>query len=270
MNKHGTKISWTHLPGYKGETWNVILGCSRVSPGCSRCYAEVITARFAEDPKSPFHGLATITNSGEARWTNEIRFMHHRIHLPKSWREPRCVFVNSMGDLFHKDVPFDFLSSVFDVMTECNKHIFIILTKRPEIMRDYMQLNPQYVQSHIWLGTSVENQETVNERLPILISTLASKKVVSAEPLLGPIDISDYHGIDWILIGGESGVHARPFHVEWGLNLIAQCREIGVVPFMKQLGRNPYQNGKQLHLKDSKGGDPNEWVQALQVQEWPY
>lgn len=202
MNNHGTKISWTHLPGYKGETWNVVLGCSRLSPGCQKCYAEVITARFADDPKSPFHGLATITNSGEARWTNEIRFMHHRIHLPKSWREPRCIFVNSMGDLFHKDVPFDFLSSVFDVMTECNKHIFIILTKRPEIMREYMKLNPHYIQSHIWLGTSVENQETVNERLPILMSTLASKRVVSAEPLLESIDISGYL-INWLLIGGE-------------------------------------------------------------------
>ena len=236
--KHGTRIEWTHIPGYKGETWNPITGCSPVSAGCENCYAERISKRFGWPWGSPV-------------------FHPERLDQPSRRKKPRAIFVCSMGDLFHEEVYLTWLDFISDVMRENPRHLFLVLTKRPARMQEMMKriwtrdehTYFNWPLPNLWLGVTAENQKTADERIPILLEIPAAKRFVSVEPMLEAIDLSG-HGsvhcpdaiglVDWIICGGESGPKARPMKWEWAANLLGQCEEAAVPFFMKQMsGRKP-------------------------------
>ncbi|MCH6558937.1 phage Gp37/Gp68 family protein [candidate division KSB1 bacterium] len=205
-------------------TWNPVTGCTKVSPGCAHCYAETITLRFKRG--GPFlPGLATIKMHAD------------RLNQPSSWRDPRMVFVNSMGDLFHEEVPFDFVNQVFEVIESCPQHTFQILTKRPERMLEFARDFREAVQwpDNIWAGVSVENQYWAERRIPLLREISSSVRFLSCEPLLKPLTL-DLQDIHWVIVGGESGSKARPIEESWVLDIQNQCREAGVAFFFKQWG----------------------------------
>ena len=252
--KHGTRIEWTHIPGYKGETWNPITGCSPVSAGCENCYAERISKRFGWPWGSPV-------------------FHPERVDQPSRWKKPRAIFVCSMGDLFHEQVSGQDINRICMQMWNNRRHIFLILTKRPERMKRWTEKKAEFCHwqpediwpRHIWLGVTAENQETADERIPILLEIPAAKRFVSVEPMLEPVDLSAHGGIhcpdakgllDWVICGGESGPKARPMKWEWAIHLLGQCEEAGVPFFMKQMS----QHG---------GADRHDIPAALQVKEFP-
>lgn len=264
-----TKIEWAD------RVWNPVTGCTKVSEGCRHCYAETMAKRFWKDRKF-----------------SDVQCHPDRLIQPMSWKKPSRVFVNSMSDLFHPDVPFDFIDQVFAVMQKSICHKFMILTKRPEQMKAYydhlegenrfrylesayrwLEMDPPVVTmfpfSNIWLGVSVENQKAADERIPLLLKTPAAVRFLSCEPLLGPVDLwkfatreetfgsmydhrgsypfyqhlafenkpMKYHeGIDWVIVGGESGSSARPMHPDWARSIRDQCDEAGVSFFFKQWG----------------------------------
>jgi protein gp37 len=188
-----TQIEWTDA------TWNPVTGCSKITRGCDFCYAERFSERFRGVQGHPFEKGFDLTLRPE------------RLRQPLSWREPRRVFVNSMSDLFHKEVPRSFIDSVFDTMEEANWHTFQVLTKRSSLMVRYLRgrYGAGLAPPHIWLGVSVEDAKNV-VRLKHLRTAQASIKFVSFEPLLGPVGTVDLAGIDWAIVGGESGPRARP------------------------------------------------------------
>jgi len=211
----GSAIEWT------GATWNPLTGCAKISPGCAHCYAERMAKR-----------LQAI---GQAKYANAFRLTLHEdlIETPLRWKRPHAVFVNSMGDLFHKDVPEDFILRVFDVMRRANWHRFQVLTKRSDRL---LELSPKLpVEPHIWVGVTVENRDYAF-RMDHLRKTGAGVKFVSMEPLLGPLGELDLDGIDWVIVGGESGPYARPVRPEWVTDIRDQCLSAGVPFFFKQWG----------------------------------
>ncbi|MBI4311591.1 MAG: phage Gp37/Gp68 family protein [Chloroflexi bacterium] len=223
-----TTIEWTDA------TWNPVTGCTKVSPGCAHCYAEAITLRFRRGgPYLP--GLAT------------IRLHEDRLGQPRKWTEPRRVFVNSMSDLFHEHVPFEFVDRVFQVMADCPHHCFQILTKRPERMLEYSQRLgvSRTWPNHVWAGTSVENQYWADRRVPILREVPAPVRFLSCEPLLKPLSL-DLSGIDWVIVGGESGPKARPMRGEWVADIRHQCERAGVPFFFKQWGGRTCKAGGRI------------------------
>lgn len=246
-----TGIEWTDA------TWNPIRGCSRVSEGCRNCYAESVANRF-KGQGQPYEGL--IARTGQ--WNGNITVVDHLLDQPLRWRKPRRIFVNSMSDLFHETVPDDVIHAVFSVMAQATQHTFQILTKRPERMRDVLTLwdrigiTGNYFHGHplpnVWLGVSVEDQATADERIPLLLQTPAAVRWISAEPLLGPIDFSGMwvphanpavhesmlEALDWVVVGGESGKNARPMQLDWALSLRDQCQSAGVPFFFKQWGEH--------------------------------
>lgn len=265
-----TRIEWVKgADGAQGKTWNPVIGCTRISPGCQRCYAERIAARFS-GPGLPYEGIAEMTEHG-ARWTRVLKRLPERLEDPLRRRKPTTYFVNSMSDLFHEDVPFNFIDQVCGVMVKTFWHTFQVLTKRPERMAEYFarRTGPDNVMSrvyraaqqypwpkwamdtvnregydeewpwrNIWLGTSVENQETADKRIPYLLQTPAAVRFLSCEPLLGPVNIekwlADCSPIHWVIVGGESGPGARPMHPDWVRSLRDQCQAAGVPFFYKQ------------------------------------
>lgn len=292
-----TGIEWTDA------TWNPIRGCSRVSDGCRYCYAERVAARFS-GPGQPYEGL--LARGGQ--WNGQIKLVESVMDQPLRWRKQRRIFVNSMSDLFHENVPDDVIARVFAIMSRASTHTFQILTKRPERMRTWVRAvrkckagwithngnnpaafggdgiivahpsysNGRYLSAHVvsenwplpnvWLGVSVENQATANERIPLLLETPAAVRWISAEPLLGsvdlttvdtgsgwrdclhgyfryPIDLSGHYAnepiegnIDWVVVGGESGPGARPMHPDWARAVRNQCQAAGVPFLFKQWG----------------------------------
>lgn len=188
-----SKIEWTET------TWNPIRGCSRVSPGCVNCYAERIAARFSKEGR-PFEGIAKMTKAGP-RWTHKIRLLPEKLEEPFHWKKPRKVFVNSMSDLFHPDVPLEFIQKMFVVMEQAPQHVFQILTKRGTRLQE-LDSELSWTQN-VWMGVSVENQDYL-ERIRELQQTHAHIKFLSLEPLLGPLPNLDLTGIDWVIVGGES------------------------------------------------------------------
>jgi len=227
-----TTIGWTN------ETWNPVTGCSKVSPGCAHCYAErLVLTRLAGRPGYP--GLPWTPENAE----RNVVLHPDRLDLPLNWRKPRRVFVNSMSDLFHERVPDVFVGHVFEVMARAKRHTFQILTKRPERMAQV--LGPRgcgfYAvegpvprpQPNVWLGTSIENDRYVG-RADALRDTPAAVRFISAEPLLGPLPSLDLTGIDWLIIGGESGPGARPMDSAWVRELVEQADAGGVSVFVKQ------------------------------------
>jgi protein gp37 len=211
----GSAIEWTE------STWNPLTGCTKISPGCKHCYAE----RMAKRLKA----------MGQPNYANGFRLALHEesLELPLRWKKPQMIFVNSMSDLFHKDVPVAFIQSVFDVMRRAHWHTFQVLTKRSGRLAqlDSVLDWPE----NVWMGVSVENADYV-ERIDHLRSSHAGIKFLSLEPLLGPLPALDLDNIDWVIVGGESGPGARPMEREWVVDIRRQCQRAGVPFFFKQWG----------------------------------
>lgn len=207
-------IEWTEA------TWNPVTGCTKVSPGCAHCYAETFAERFRGVPGHPYErGF-------------DLQLRPERLKQPLEWTRPRLIFVNSMSDLFHEDVPIDFIRSVFDTMQSADWHTFQILTKRSRRLAELAQLLPW--PDNVWMGVSVENQRWTS-RIDDLREVPAKVRFLSCEPLLGPLNL-DLRGIAWVIVGGESGARARPMKAEWARSIRQQCRDAGVPFFFKQWG----------------------------------
>ncbi|WP_192348827.1 DUF5131 family protein [Algoriphagus sp. Y33] len=223
-----TSIEWTEL------TWNPVTGCTKISAGCKFCYAEVMTKRLkamgVEKYKDGF---------------KKVRIHENTLNIPYTWRKSKVVFVNSMSDLFHTDVPLEFIQRVFKVMNENGQHVFQVLTKRADRLAE---IHEQLTWSHnIWMGVSVEDQRVVN-RIDFLRTTGARVKFLSLEPLIGPLPNLNLHGIDWVIVGGESGHKARPMDPDWVLDIQEQCEKSKVAFFFKQWGgKNKKKAGRELN-----------------------
>ena len=210
-----SSIEWTEM------TWNPTTGCDKVSAGCKFCYAEIMSRRLqamgVEKYKDNF----------------EVRIHEDALNIPYTWKNSKVVFVNSMSDLFHKDIPLEFIQKVFRVMNENPQHIFQVLTKRAERL---FELHKELKWTHnIWMGVSVENDK-VRDRIDFLRKTNARVKFLSLEPLIGPLRHLNMSGIDWIIVGGESGHNPRPMKPEWVLDIQEQCKNNDVAFFFKQWG----------------------------------
>ena len=255
-----TRIEWTDA------SWNPVTGCDRVSPGCDHCYAESIANRFSGTPAYP-DGF-------------EVTLRPDRLDQPLRWRRPRRVFVNSMSDLFHDSIPDEYVASVWAVMALAPEHTFQVLTKRHGRMRSllssdrfaklfaealYQQhgvIDPaEHIGSatlplpNVWLGVSAENQQWADIRIPALLDTPAAVRFVSAEPLLGRIDLTGLlvtdggsEQVDWVIVGGESGPGARPMHPDWARLLRDQCAAAGIAFFFKQRGEWTWNEPGQFRL----------------------
>lgn len=286
-------IVWTN------QTWNPLRGCSRVSLGCMNCYAEAQAARFC-GAGQPYEDTI---NPETKRWNGTIKLVHDKLTEPLRWKRPRMVFVNSMSDLFHEDVPDEYIDKVFAVMALAKQHTFQVLTKRPERMLEYLKslgrhhevdrvsleakkINTEtgfhytmtsngWALPNVWIGVTIENQEAADERIPLLLQTPAAVRWISVEPLLGPVNLERplpgpdlqqgggasicqpwmiQGGIDWVVVGGESGHNARPMHTDWARSLRDQCAAAGVPFLFKQHGEWRG-GGKGWHLsKPVTGG----------------
>lgn len=225
MNSN-SPIEWTT------STWNPVRGCSCISPGCAQCYAMGIAARFSRSGL-PFEGFAVMTPNGP-RWTERIALIGSLLEEPLRWKRPRLIFVNSMSDLFHEDLPEQDIQCVFDVMNRAHWHTYQILTKRSARLRELGPWLPWA--PHIWMGVSVENAD-VMYRIDDLRRSAAHIKFLSIEPLLEPMPTLNLIGIDWVILGGESGRNARPMHVSWARGIRDQCVDAGIPFFFKQWGR---------------------------------
>lgn len=263
-----SKIEWTEA------TWNPVVGCSIVSPGCTNCYAMRMAERISRMTEGATglagsYGDLTKRVNGKPVWTGALRFVEHNVMQPVRWKRPRMIFVNSMSDLFHESVRDEWIDRVFAVMALTPQHTFQVLTKRADRMRAYIAGLParrreldchsgldwcDWPLPNVWLGVSAEDQKRADERIPHLVETPAAVRFVSAEPLLGPIDFepivrdavlrgkvagSGGRGttpLDWIIVGGESGPGARPMHPDWARSIRDQCQAAGVPFFFKQHG----------------------------------
>ena len=211
-----SKIEWTD------STWNPWIGCSKISAGCTNCYMFREQERYGNDP--------TVIHMTKPR-----TFLS-----PLRWKEPRKIFVCSWSDFFHPEVPSGWRERALKVMYQCPQHTFLVLTKRPENINKFVANTWWESCTNIWLGVTAENQETADERIPLLLEIPASKKFISCEPLLGPIDFERelgkwFNGIGWIIVGGESGNHWRPMKNTWVRSIRDQCYDYGVPFFMKQM-----------------------------------
>jgi protein gp37 len=252
-----TKIEWTDA------TWNPVTGCTKISQGCKNCYAERLAPKV-------FAGQTILSEApsreSRPRLFTDVLCHPSRLDAPLHWKKPRRIFVNSMSDLFHEDVPDDFIFDVFSIMARAHWHTFQVLTKRPErmwqLIGEPVEAGEEEPPRNIWWGVSVEDQATADERIPLLLQTPAAVRFLSCEPLLGPIDIQaamnstlpahgnlapgpavfTVHGrpikrdLHWVIAGGESGPKARPSHPEWFRSLRDQCAAAGVPFFFKQWG----------------------------------
>jgi len=287
-----TKIEWT------SETWNPIIGCSKVSPGCANCYAARTATRFAsttpyaevlQPNPDPYH------YGWLPEWNGCIRLISDRLDQPRRWRKPRLIFVNSMSDTFHENVPFEFIEQIFDMMYVCPRHTFQVLTKRPKRMAEYyrtveMRRPIRRDYPNVWCGTSCEDQKRADERIPHLLKTPAAVRFVSLEPLLGEINISNYLTpywhldyayrlaikcgmfneeqvaslrqpiLDWVIVGCEfiQGKLGRECKLEWVRSIIEQCKGAGIPVFVKQL---PIKGEVSHNIKD--------WPDWARVRQMP-
>ncbi len=245
-----SKIEWTD------RTWNPVTGCKKVSTGCANCYAERDWKRLSANSKTVYFG----------RKFTDVKCHPELLEQPLHWRKPAMVFVNSMSDLFHPDVPFEFFRDVLSIIMRTPQHTYQVLTKRPERILEFLEQvrrfsgsdDPGGFPPNLWLGVSVEDQATANERIPTLLRIPAAVRFVSAEPLLGDVDLhlsahqADIiwrrtHGGDfernflhWVIVGGESGVKARAMHPDWVRSIRDQCQAAGVPFFFKQWGEWAY------------------------------
>ena len=292
-----TSIEWCRNPdGSPGEVWNPVTGCAKVSQGCKHCYAERIAERFWATQYPP-------NEDGSPRKFTDVRVHPERLDEPLHWRKPRRVFVNSMSDLFHPDVPGDFIREVFWTMQRCGWHTFLVLTKRPERMMKWLTYDPDApVLPNVHFGVSIEDQKTADKRIPLLLQTPAAVRGVSYEPALGPVNFTrikwaripvnkkDYEqygvpapselwsmnnaltsrpvdqwnppkiGLDWIIMGGESGPGARPMNPDWARSVRDQCQAAGVPFFFKQM----YVNGKLVKMPELDGRVWDEYPRTVE------
>lgn len=298
-----TGIAWTRAAdGTKGATWNPVVGCSKISAGCANCYAETVDKRFAAQWGREYMPWTA------ANAAHNVRLHADRLEQPLRWARPRKIFVNSMSDLFHEQVPDEFIRRVFAVMGEAHWHTFQILTKRPERMKKLLNsfltekdfatwtggTEPPFPWPNIWLGVSVENQQAADERIPLLLQTPAAVRFLSMEPLLGAVDISSFlphelfvcqkcgeetdggdldhtgfhancggeldpngqtdDGVNFVIVGGESGLNARPMHPQWVRTIRDQCVAADTPYFFKQWGewfpRDEWEHNPELILPD--------------------
>ena len=235
-----SKIEWTNA------TWNPITGCTLVDEGCRNCYAaDLASTRLKNHPSRK--GLARRNGQGVAKFTGEVRLNEGWLDQPLRWKKPRMIFVCAHSDLFHENVPDKWIDEIFEVMDFCPQHIFQVLTKRPErawkyiyerqIDEDSGQMdNMTLLFPNVWLDTSASDQESANERIPHLLKAPIATRFLSAEPLLGPIDLSHFGKLDWVICGGESGRNARPMHHRWPKMLHDHCAATGTPFFFKQWG----------------------------------
>jgi protein gp37 len=240
-----SKIEWTDV------VWNPVTGCTKVSQGCKHCYAETMAKRLKAMGRPEYQDVI----GEDGRWNGTITLVKERLEDPLKWKKPRRVFVNSMSDLFHLEVPNNYIADVIGTMQRTPQHTYIILTKRPKRMMEYFiwlyDDEATALLPNVWLGVSVEDQATANLRIPNLLQTPAAVRFVSYEPALGPVDLKKVvnatrdsmpHtsrlsiGLDWIIMGGESGPGARPMHPDWARNVRDQCQAAGVPFFFKQWG----------------------------------
>ncbi|GAB3789070.1 phage Gp37/Gp68 family protein [Spirosoma horti] len=223
-----SSIEWTEM------TWNPTTGCDKLSAGCKFCYAEVMTKR-----------LQAMRLEKYSEGFKIIRTHDSELMKPFEWKKPKVVFVNSMSDLFHKNVPLPFIQKVFDTMNRCPQHTFQVLTKRAELLEAY---SAELTWSeNIWMGVSVEDSRVI-DRIDHLRQSGAKTKFLSLEPLLGPLPNLNLTGIDWVIVGGESGRNPRPMHESWVEEIRLQCEQQGVAFFFKQWGgRNKKESGRLLN-----------------------
>ena len=233
--KHG--IEWTE------ETWNPLRGCSLVSAGCLNCYAMAL----AHSPQLQryYGGLTELSSGNKPRWTGEVRLVPELLEQPLRWKRPRRIFVNSMSDLFHEQVPLSFIREVFSVMREAHQHQFQVLTKRAERLWE-LDSSLDWP-DNVWMGVSIEN-DRYTYRADLLRGTRARIKFLSIEPLIGPVPSLSVEGLDWIIVGGESGRGARPMELDWAREVRDKCIDADVSYFLKQLGgvRNKRAEGQAL------------------------
>lgn len=298
------KISWLNMPGYKPETWNPIIGCSKVSPGCDNCYAEKMALRLIHMPFTDYYSYVLKDNrKGDPdqfkyipQWNGETHLVKSALTKPLTWKDPRMVFVCSMGDLFHETVPFQWIDSVFSVMSDNDQHIYVLLTKRPENILKFWQWKREQLgfdwrpKDNVWIGVTAENQEQYNKRVFYLLKAPSAKRFVSIEPMLGPIDLYQMpglfvnHKLDWVICGGETGHKARPMHPDWVRSVRDQCASANVPFFFKQWGTwQPAQTTLGIQMlpwgdfePDTKFGYnrkskllANDTLDGKQHHEWP-
>jgi protein gp37 len=278
-----SNIEWTEA------TWNPIVGCSILSPGCTNCYAMKMAARIEKmHPGTHYAGTTKPSKAGPV-WTGKLALAPaHILTQPLRWKKPRTIFVNSMGDLFHEDVPDEWIVEVFTIMAIADHHTFQVLTKRPDRARDFLEpsdrLEDLYANWHtysggaaevyswplhnVWIGASAEDQQRYDQRRRYLEETPAAKRFWSIEPMLGPIDMNiRFVKPDWVIVGGESGAEARPMHPDWARSIRDQCDGAGVPFFFKQWGNyltagqlmadgRPWSpaSGNRLHAQKSLAG----------------
>lgn len=291
-----TTIEWTN------QTWNVVTGCDRISPGCDNCYALTMAKRLKG------MGSAKYQNDGDPRTSGPgfaITGHPDTLGEPLRWKKPRRVFVNSMSDLFHARVTTNLITDVWKIMAATPQHTYQILTKRasrlaPVLAKVHAELGLTDPLPNVWLGVSVESQKYADLRIPALLTAPAAVRFLSCEPLLGPVDLKQavrtlgserghgltasfvhagdccrkFHGIDWVIVGGESGPGARPMELDWAASLVGQCQTAGTAVFVKQLGsvwaRDHHTGGKSVAAHgDTKGGKPEHWPADLRVREYP-
>lgn len=235
-----TSIEWTDA------TWNPVAGCTILTAGCSNCYAMRMAARLEAMGQEKYAGT-TRKSGGRAKWTGKITLDPKSLDLPASWSRPRRVFVNSMSDLFHVDVPADYIRRVWSTMQATPRHTYQILTKRPERMAEVLSRGDFPVLPNVWLGTSVEDDRVIG-RLDDLRRVPAAVRFVSFEPLIGSVAGADLSDIHWAIVGGESGPNARDMDPAWVDEIEAACRRSGAAFFFKQWGgRNKKATGRLLN-----------------------
>ncbi|RWL93943.1 MAG: DUF5131 family protein [Mesorhizobium sp.] len=223
-----TSIEWTDA------TWNPVAGCTILTAGCTNCYAMRMASRLEAMGANKYAGL-TRQSGGRAKWTGKIKLDHSSLDIPASWKKPRRVFVNSMSDLFHPDVPADFIREVWQVMETTPRHTYQILTKRPDRMAETLSTDSFKILPNVWLGTSVEDSRVLY-RLDELRSVPAAIRFVSYEPLIGSVAGGSLTGIHWAIVGGESGPNARPMNPTWIDDIFDQCTDADAAFFFKQWG----------------------------------
>jgi protein gp37 len=266
-----SKIEWCD------STWNFLRGCSRVSAGCERCYAERHALRF-NGAGLPYAGLVRLGKKGPV-WTGEVRAVPSHYRDPARWKEPRRIFVNSLSDTFHENAPREAIVAGFAMMAAYDRHTYQVLTKRPEraaalladeafvedVLRASLGLLRAWPLPNVWLGTSVESG-AVAGRIAHLRHAPAAVRFVSAEPLLGDLTNVSLDGVDWLIVGGESGPGARPTEMAWFEAAVHAGYRANADVFVKQLG-SPW--AKANGAKHPKGGDPDEWPEHLRVRAFP-
>lgn len=267
IRKVMTKIEWTN------ESWNPVIGCTKVSPGCKNCYAERMAYRLAHIEST--NGYGEVITKRNGKWNGTLLIQAHQLNKPFIWKKPRMIFVCSMGDLFHPDLPFEFIDQVFDIIQQTPRHTYQILTKRPEIMLRYFHdRNILIPYNNAWLGVSAENQKWLEDRVTYLYFIPAVIRFVSLEPLIGPVILNGKTSLvgynflpklDWVIVGGESGPNARPMHPDWVKSIRDQCQEASVPFFFKQWG-------EWRPSEDSDMGDISKWLYVRSdssISEYP-